>query len=142
MGGSPEVFLAIVKELYRIAAPGCRIVIRAPHPRHDSFISDPTPVRPITADTWRLFDREIAEQVIAAGGSNSPLALYVGVDFELGEESVTLDELYWTQYRRGEIDDAGVQRLLRERNNVARELSFVLRARKSEPSSPSPPSGG
>lgn len=131
MGGDPKVFLGLMRELYRICAPEARVMVKVPHPRHDNFISDPTHVRPITADTFRLFDRKIAEGAIKAGGSNSPLAIYLGVDFELVEEGITLDEPYWGLYRAGKMGDADVRRLLKERNNVARELSFVLKVRKA-----------
>src|SRR3954452_15303504 len=48
MGADTKVFLAIIQETYRIAAPGCRVVIHVPHPRHDHFLGDPTHVRPVT----------------------------------------------------------------------------------------------
>ena len=130
MGADPKVFLAMMQELYRIAAPDCRILVKVPHPRHDNFISDPTHVRAITPDTWRLLDAKLNAEVEAGGGSNTPLARYLGVDFELASHSVTLDEPYWSQYRSGEVTHAELERLLKERNNVAREFTFELRARK------------
>jgi len=136
MGGDPQVFLEIVQEVYRISAPDCRIVVKVPHPRHDNFISDPTHVRPITPDTWRLFDCELNDQALSAGGSNTPLGRYLGVDLVLEEHGITLEEPFWSQYQRGEITNQTIEQLLRERNNIAREFSFVLRARKPMASQP------
>src|SRR5262249_1766710 len=83
LGGDPKIFLAIIKELYRICAPGCAIEIHVPHPRHDNFINDPTHVRAISAPMLRLFDKELNDQWKAERVSNSPLAHYTGVDFQI-----------------------------------------------------------
>src|SRR4051812_30210725 len=45
MGEQSAVFLEIIRELYRICAPGASVRIHVPHPRHDDFIDDPTHVR-------------------------------------------------------------------------------------------------
>jgi len=130
MGGEPKVFLGIMREIYRIAAPGCRVLIHVPHPRHDNFLSDPTHVRPITPDTLRLFDRRLNDEWRAKGGSNTPLAHYLGVDFDLTEHSINVDEPFLGQFQRGEISEAEVNRLIAHQNNVAREHRFTLIARK------------
>jgi hypothetical protein len=132
MGREPSAFLEIMRELYRISAPDCSVVIKVPHPRHDNFLSDPTHVRAITPDTMLLFDRTLNDEVVAKGGSNSPLAHYTGVDFVLESHGVTLDEPYWGQFQHGELSETDVARLLKERNNVAREFSLTLRARKDQ----------
>src|SRR3954467_8023608 len=74
MGGDPKVFLAIMSELYRIAAPDGRVVIHVPHPRHDNFLGDPTHVRIITPDTLNLFDRAQNDAWRQSGSANTPLA--------------------------------------------------------------------
>ena len=48
IGQDPDVFIKILKELYRICKNQALINIAVPHPRHEAFISDPTHVRPIT----------------------------------------------------------------------------------------------
>ena len=54
IGQSPEIFIKILKELYRICKNQALIKISVPHPRHDNFISDPTHVRP-TNYFWLIF---------------------------------------------------------------------------------------
>src|ERR1700761_187803 len=61
MGGDAKVFLAIMKELYRICAHGAIVDIHVPHPRHDYFIGDPTHVRIITTEVLRLFSKKFNE---------------------------------------------------------------------------------
>lgn len=133
MGGEPKVFLAIMQELYRIARPGCRIHVHVPHPRHDNFLADPTHVRPILPQTLELFDRQLNERWRAMGLSNTPLALYTGVDFKLVERRTILDEPFATQFDRGELSDADARRMIQRESNVAAEYRLVLEARKGPP---------
>lgn len=83
LGESKDAYLGIIKELYRVCKPNADIFIVVPHPRHDDFLNDPTHVRPITPESLLLFSKEENEKNIAAGYSNTPLALQLGVDFQL-----------------------------------------------------------
>jgi hypothetical protein len=130
MGGDPKVFLAIMQEIYRIGAPGCEVVIHVPHPRHDNFIGDPTHVRAITPQMLELFDRRLNDEIIRLGGSNSPFARYLDVDFEIVRRDVVLDEPYFSQLKSGEIDSATSRRMIATLYNIAREYRISLRVRK------------
>lgn len=130
MGADPKVFLALMKELYRIAAPGCRVVIHVPHPRHDNFVSDPTHVRAITPSTLELFDRRLNDEWKTKRLSNTPLAHYTGVDFALVERGILLAEPYGADLEAGRLSSEDAATLVRERNNVAAEYRLVLEARK------------
>jgi len=39
LGRTTEIYLDIIKELYRVCAAGAYIYIVTPHPRHDTFIN-------------------------------------------------------------------------------------------------------
>jgi hypothetical protein len=130
MGAETQVFLGIIRETYRIAAPGCRVVIHVPHPRHDGFLGDPTHVRPIIPATLRLFDRELNEAWRRDGVPNTPLGLYLGVDFKMVEERTIVDDAIWKQVEAGEISRAEIQRMVEREFNVATEFRIVLEARK------------
>jgi hypothetical protein len=130
MGGDPKVFLALMQELYRIAAPDCVVRIDVPHPRHDNFLNDPTHVRPITPDLMRLFDREKNDQWQTQGLENTPLAHYLSVDFVLETVKIKLDQPWRADLEQGRITKAEVDRAVRLYNNVASDFYLVLRARK------------
>ena len=83
IGQTPRSFMRIMQELYRICKNNAQIDIAIPHHAHDHFYSDPTHVRPITALTLSLFDKELNLAWRAEGLANSPLALQCGVDFQL-----------------------------------------------------------
>ena len=62
IGQSPDIFIEIIKQLYRICCDQAIIHISVPHPRHDDFLADPTHVRPITTLGLSLFDLELNKQ--------------------------------------------------------------------------------
>lgn len=130
IGQDVRVFLAVIREIYRVARPGAVIRINAPHPRHDDFMNDPTHVRPITPQVLLKFDRarNLAHQ--AAGDANSPLGLYLDVDFEIFDVFTTLEEPYASQLREGALSAQAAAQLARERNNVIKEFRIQMRARK------------
>ena len=130
MGASSSVFLAMIRELYRVCAPDARVRILAPHPRHDDFLNDPTHVRVLTPALFTLFDRERNLQWIEGRFANSPLAIYLGVDFVLESSELTLTRAYHTKVASGELSQDAVRVLLRERNNIASEYNITLRVRK------------
>jgi hypothetical protein len=87
IGASVDVYLGVIKEIYRICCDGALIHVTVPHPRHDFFLNDPTHVRAITPDGLSLFSQEVNEDILRKGGSNSQLGKIIGVDFKI--ESVT-----------------------------------------------------
>jgi tetratricopeptide (TPR) repeat protein len=131
LGGDPKVFLAIMREIYRICRDGAVVHIHVPHPRHDDFLGDPTHVRAISPQVMSLFSKAENDRWAAMGASNTPLAHYLGVDFELTSSTVELDEPYRTRLARGQLSEEQVQTALREKNNVATEYRMALKVRKA-----------
>ena len=81
IGQSPEIFIKILKELYRICKNQALIKISVPHPRHDNFISDPTHVRPITIFGLSLFDRDLNEKWEKKWSSKYSISIYTQCKF-------------------------------------------------------------
>ncbi len=130
LGATPEAYIGVMKEIWRVCRSGASVTIVVPHPRHDDFLGDPTHVRPITAPGLALFDRKLNEEWVRAGAANTPLALYHGVDFEIVKAEMRLDEPWSSQLAKGEIDQASVARDAQRYNNVIKEQEFVLRVIK------------
>lgn len=126
LGGDPETFRGIIRELYRVCAPGAKVVIVVPHPRHDNFLGDPTHVRPITAQLMTLFDRAQCEAWQAAGYSNTPLAIHWGVNFRITAHQEIPDEPYNTMLAEKLITADELKTIARERNNVISEIHLQL----------------
>lgn len=130
MGGDPQIFLAIMKELYRVCAGGATVRITAPHPRHDSFIIDPTHVRAITPNMFALFSKAVNREWQVNGRPNTPLALYLDIDFEVTAASQVVDEHYFKLLQSGAMSEDELDRAVKERNNVVVEYVIELKAIK------------
>ena len=57
LGQAPDSFIGVMKELWRVCKPGAPVRVHVPDPRHESFLGDPTHVRPVTLDTLALFSQ-------------------------------------------------------------------------------------
>jgi SAM-dependent methyltransferase len=118
VGATPELFIGVMQELYRVCRGGAVVRIAVPHPRHDNFLDDPTHVRAVTPTTLALFSKKCCAEWKRTGMANSPLALYAGVDFDVREVNVVMEEKY-----RGRAD---AEELAEHWNNVAMEYRMVL----------------
>ena len=131
LGQSPSVFIGVMKELYRVCRHGARVHIQVPHPRHDFFLGDPTHVRPILPATLELFSlkRNLVWEV--QGLPNTPLAKYHGVDFDLEETQIVLDEPYTSQLKDGKLTQDDAVAAAKRYNNVVTEIKMTLRVVKA-----------
>ena len=127
LGHDPKVYLAIMKEMYRVCRDGAAIRIVVPHFRHNYFFDDPTHVRAVTPLGLSLFSQRLNREWIAQGAANSPLGLYMEVDFELVETKYKPSS-HWFRLHPGPGVD--MDALLNESalfNNLIEELHFTLR---------------
>ena len=130
IGRDAPVYLRFMQELYRICQPDARIRISVPHFRHDFFWDDPTHVRAVTPLGLQLLSKKANREWIAKGASNSPLAIYLDVDFEL----VSVNYKPGAQwFRRHPDQNVNLQLLLEEAaiyNNLIEQLDMVIRVVK------------
>jgi len=131
LGRDPQVFLAIMKELYRICAPDTRIVITVPHPRHDHFLIDPTHVRPVLPETMDLFSKKLNREWSETGASNTPFGFYLDVDFQVEEVNLKLDEQFEKEANADALSHEHVIDAMRIQNNVVKQITMTLRVLKS-----------
>ena len=130
LGADAETFNGVVKELHRICAHDARLYINVPHPRHDTFLSDPTHVRPITADVLRLYDQTLNKEWEKSNVANTPLGILCGVNFVVESTHYVLEEKYQEQVAQGKISEDEVWAMISERNNIAREIQIIWKAIK------------
>ena len=130
LGREPQTYLSIMKELWRVCAPGAAIHIVVPHHRHDNFHSDPTHVRPVTPLGLALFDRAQCDAWVAGGFSNTPLALYCGVDFATEHVQHDFEPEWVERLQQGQISETQLWDAARHQSNVITQTRFLLRVRK------------
>jgi len=130
LGRETDVYLGIIQEIYRICANNALIQIEVPHPRHDTFLHDPTHVRPITPEGTLLFSQQLNREWMETGAPNSLLGIFLGVDFELENTSFSLDPVWATRVKNGEVQQEELAQAIRTHNNVAQSISMRLRVVK------------
>lgn len=124
LGESRDVYLGILKEMYRVCCHGAKIHIMVPHPRHDHYLMDPTHVRPILAESLQMFDQSLNRQWIANKFANTPLGVYLGVDFRIVSQHFVLDPLLQERHEKGELNNQKVYELMRSHNNVCQQINI------------------
>jgi hypothetical protein len=127
LGRDPNVYLQIMKELYRVCHDGATIRVVVPHHRHDNYFNDPTHVRAVTADGMTLFSQRLNRQWIAKGLSHSPLGIYLGVDFDLIEVKLKPSELWYRLRQDLAMDDGALPHQSALCNNLIDEVEMTLR---------------
>lgn len=130
LGAATAIYLGIIKELYRVCRDGAPIHIEVPHPRHDSFLSDPTHVRAIIPDGLLLFSQAQNRTWIAQGVANTPLGIYLNVDFAITSVKMMLDELWRGRFERREILSNDLDHAALSYNNVIAAIKIDMQAIK------------
>jgi hypothetical protein len=124
LGKTTEDYLRIIQELYRICTDGARIDVIVPHPRHDTFLDDPTHVRAVTPASLHLFSKSKNQEWQRTGSSNTPLGLYLNVDFEVVDVNWILDPV-WVEVLKDK-DEMLINQAMKRYNNVVMEIQMVL----------------
>ena len=130
LGATTDGYFDVIRELYRVCRHDARVTVTVPHPRHDTFINDPTHVRAVTFDGLAMFSRRQCEAWVRERCANSPIALMIGVDFEIESTEMVLEPIWRSRLEMRNITEAELLLAIRERSNVVQELTAVLRAVK------------
>jgi Tfp pilus assembly protein PilF len=130
LGQQPHVFLAIMKELWRVCGDGATIHIEVPHPRSDEFLGDPTHVRAVTADGLDLFSQRKCAEYARTGAANTPLGKYLGVDFEIVSTTLVPKAEWLERWQRGEVSEADLRAAGNSQWNVYAGIQIILQAIK------------
>ena len=130
LGEQRDVYLRIIQELYRICRHGAIIRILVPHPRHDTYLWDPTHVRPITVEGMQMFDQAQNRAWVANRNANTPLGIYLGVDLRMRSHQYVLDPLFSEKRQRNEVSSEELQVLLKTHNNVCMQINMECEVNK------------
>ncbi len=124
VGADFQVFAAVMRELWRVTAPGGCVEIHVPHHRHDTWWSDPTHVRAFTPLTFRMMSRRQNDEWIAQRANYTMLAYVMEVDFELKQAVQVYDPSWRQRVDQGELTQAQLQSLAQTQWGVVRELQL------------------
>jgi hypothetical protein len=130
MGATVDVFLLVMKELYRVSAPDATVIISVPHPRSEGFAGDPTHVRPVTPTILSLFSKKKNLEWKQLGWPNTPLATYIDVDFDITAINLSLMPHWAGQLNSGKIDRKALDFAMDSYFNVVDEIKVTLKVCK------------
>ena len=126
-------FFNCIQELYRVCKHDTIIDVRVPHPRHDTFLIDPTHKRPIYPHTLDMFSKTRNKRDLDANGCETPLGFIYDVDLYVADHTFVLDEYWREQFKN--FSDEQCEHTARTFNNVILEIGIKLMVKKDEPSS-------
>ena len=130
VGAEFSVFSAVMRELYRVTAPGGLVEIHVPHVRHDTFWSDPTHVRAFTPLSFLMMSKRQNRIWMENRANYTMLAFLMEVDFEVETVVQTYEEQWQAKLDGGQITRDELRNEAQRSWNVARELQVRLRAVK------------
>lgn len=130
LGQTTEVYLNIIKELYRVSRKDAVIRIAVPHPRHDDFTIDPTHVRPILPEQFHMYSKKNCRQWREDGAANTPLADYLDVDFEVEDVQWTPSDPWVAKLQSGDVSSADLADMAQHQYNILKEIHITLRTMK------------
>ena len=131
MGQPTNLYLAIIKEIYRVSKDGALLVIHVPHPRSDDYLGDPTHCRPITPQSMSLFDKKLNDDWKAGGiSAATTLAHYLGVDIRIEDVKNLLHPYWHEQLVSGKIKEEQLNIIAMSQNNVITEVHMNCRIYK------------
>lgn len=125
-------FFHCLRELYRVCKHGALIDVKVPHPRHDTFLIDPTHKRPIYPHTLDMFSKTRNKRDMNAGGCETPLGFIHNIDLIVVNHTFILDE-YWQKQFQSYTEEQ-CEHAARSFNNVILEIGIKLMVNKDEQS--------
>ena len=134
LGQDPRTFVAVMAELYRVCRHGAHVHILSSHPRHESFLSDPTATRAVTVNSMQFFDRQVNEQWKERGVGNTPVAMYENLDFRIINYKLVLDENFTRHAMAKKWSNADLRVNINLYNNAiaATEIHLVVMKDKED----------
>ena len=130
IGASTDAHRKIMQELYRICENGAKLRVVVPHPRSDSYLTDPTHVRPITHNTLNMYSKKECRQFIEKGWATTPLALYWDIDFEIKSVISQLFPDWINKFKNNELTQKEIEFAMNTYNNVINEIEVILQVIK------------
>lgn len=130
VGAGFNVFAAVMRELYRVTAPGGVIEIHVPHFKHDTYWSDPTHVRGFTVLTFEMMSKKKNDEWIRQRANYTMLAYVMNVDFEVVEAMQVYDPNWWRKFEQGAISKEDLRLQADLSWGVVKELQIKIRAVK------------
>ena len=132
LGKETEIYFGIFKEIYRVCKQGAKIRIIVPHFRHEFFYDDPTHVRVVTPLGLQLFSKRLNKLWIEKGLANSPLGLYLDIDFDLKQTTIKPSKDWYRLHPDQNVDIKLLKQESAIYNNLIEQYDMTLEVIKDQ----------
>ena len=132
LGDTSKDFIEVIKEMYRISAPGCIWEVQSPHWRCDNAIIDPEHKRLISLGMFNLFNKDKLLKNIQTntGASDSLLAFEHDVDIEVFDTKNIYCQHWQDLIHNKKVDEDQLANALATVNNVAESVMYAIQVHK------------
>lgn len=130
LGDTSADFIKVIQEMYRISDNGAIWEVQVPHWRCDIAVDDPTHVRVITSNTFKLFDQKLCIDRVQQGLSHSYLSIESGVDIEVCDTQFDFTGFWKDKIAKKEITQEELDSALNNLNNVAESMRVLIQVHK------------
>jgi SAM-dependent methyltransferase len=130
LGATERVFIAVMREMYRVCKPGAIINIVFPYPFHPSFFSDPGHIRPLMPETFLLFSKKFNRECADAHMADSPLGERYDIDFEPVTIQARLEKEWEWILGRGDWTQDEKRKYAERHIGAIKEVAITLRVIK------------
>lgn len=130
LGNTPKDFINVLKEMYRISKDQAKWTVTIPHWRCDNAINDPTHIRLLTIQTFKMFDQVENQKAIDAQLADSALGLYNDIDIEVVEVQFDFIDFWTQQLESGALTRQELDLKLNTINNVAASVTMAIKVHK------------
>lgn len=127
---TPQDFLTLLREMYRVTQPGGVWKITTMHHRYDGFWEDFKHIRPVTAKTIRLFDQRYNMECIQHHASESTYGFYHNMDIEPFDVDFDVLDRWNTEVSEGRLGQAQLNVKMNTHNNVITNNKFFCKIHK------------
>ena len=130
LGDTPDDFIKIMKEMYRVSDNGAVWEVQVPHWRCDVALDDPTHKRLLTLGSFMLLNQKKMFERLKEDNSDSLLSFENDIDLEVCD--VNFDYLpHWKErLKKGEITEDDLNYALNTFNNVALSMRVLIQVNK------------
>lgn len=130
LGDTPDHFIEILKEMYRISDNGAIWEVQVPHWRCDIALDDVTHKRCLTLGSFMMFNQKKIFDRIQENPSDSLLAFEHGIDLEICDVKFEYLPHWQERVKRGEISEEELNYALNTFNNVALSMKLLIQVNK------------
>lgn len=131
LGDTPEQFLDVIKEMYRISENGAIWEIQVPHWRCDIALDDPTHRRVLTYKFFQMLDqRTLMDDHIVKGLSDSMLSYELGVDVSVVDVKFIYTPTIQQALQEQKMTNEELQHALNHYNNIAMSMVVLMQVHK------------